>query len=56
MKRVVIGISEHGQPYVVSKSNNVEVVFKKTKRRSLKKRIKTVRYYFMKRLTEIVQG
>lgn len=39
MKRVVIGISESGQPYIVHKSNNVEVIFKKQKRKPFFKRI-----------------
>ena len=48
MKRVVIGISDSGQPYVASKSKNVEVVFKKQKKRPLKKKIKTWLYYLKK--------
>lgn len=44
-KRVVIGISESGEPYVVSKSRNVEVIFKKPKKQTMKKKLKTWFYH-----------
>lgn len=43
-KQVVVGISDNGKPYVISKSRGVDVVFKPRKSPSLKKRIKTALY------------
>jgi hypothetical protein len=45
MKKVVIGIAPNGQPYVVHKPRKVEVVFKKEKKKSLKKRFRTWLYH-----------
>lgn len=44
-KRVVIGMSESGIPYVVSKSKNVDVIFKKSKKQTLKKKVKSWLYH-----------
>lgn len=40
MKRVVIGISDCGLPYVISKSRNIEVVIKQPKKRTFKKTLR----------------
>lgn len=45
MKKVIIGISESGKPYVVHQSRNVQVIFKKQKKRSWKKVIKKWLYH-----------
>lgn len=44
MRKVVIGFDKKGDPYVISASKKIEVVFKKEKKKSIKKRVKTFLY------------
>lgn len=49
MKQVVIGM-KNGKPYVISAPKKVEVVFKKQKRKSFLKSLKTIKFHFKKML------
>lgn len=50
MRKVIIGIDEHGAPYVVAKPKKVDVVFRETKNKTFKKWIRTVWYQIKRKL------